>query len=142
MTPQILNIFPVNIFRFKNIFIDIINSVADEEGIAVNRNKLILNEKTEFHSMELGRDIPPNSPYSIHKEIVYNDEGIILRCRLEASCWNETETARTFLSFELSINGRKIKFYSGSENTEYIDHLVIQEGDADKIKNFFIETDS
>ena len=76
-------------------------------------------------------------PIEQKQVLFYDDERITLRCRLEASCWNETETARTFLSFELNINGGKFKFYSGSENTENIDHLVIQDGETDKIKKFF-----
>jgi hypothetical protein len=138
MSEIIIDIPSQNIFGFENIFIKILKQYSLESGITFNEDNLNINEKISYHSMEMGRDIPPNSPYAILKEISYSDKNIFLTGRIEANYWNESEIANTFLSFELKCMNDILHFYSGSEKSESIERIILKNGSENFINKIFL----
>ena len=81
----------------------------------------------EFHSMELGRDLPPYSPHVDSARSSDRIGDFTVSINAEVARWNPHEVARCFFSANLGApGGATLRLLGGAESRSTIDHLEIE----------------
>ncbi len=77
-----------------------------------------------WHSMEGGRDLPPNSPFSDHDATRSRSDDVDFTVRVDVARWNPREVSNAMLVVDAKhTNGARFVCRGQAQDTDLLDHL-------------------